>query len=102
MFYNIEFYYGILGAIVFRAVFVGVGSAMLRIMGPWAEIIFGAAIGYAAYQMLSAEDEEDEEPDYENMFLVKMFNKATQFSGLSVIDFLFLEMKPKSREKIRV
>ena len=76
-------YYGILGAIIFRAVFVGIGSAMLHVMGPWAEVIFGAAIGYAAYQMLTSEDDDDAEPDYENMFLVKMFNKIYPiFPGL--------------------
>ena len=62
---------------------------MLEVMGPWAELVFGFAIGYAAYQMLSAEDEEDEEPDYENMFLVKMFNKIYPiFPGL--VDNRFL------------
>lgn len=69
-------YYGILGAIVFRAIFVGIGSTMLTVMGPWAELIFGVLIAYAAYQMLSADDDDgDEEPDYESMFLVRIFNK---------------------------
>jgi tellurite resistance protein TerC len=68
-------YYGILGAIIFRAVFVYIGSTMLQVMGPWAELIFGAAIGYAAFQMLTSGDDQDEEPDYENMFLVRFFNR---------------------------
>ena len=93
-------YYGILGAIIFRAVFVGIGSAMLHVMGPWAEMIFGAAIGYAAYQMLSADDEEDEEPDYENMFLVKMFNKVYPiFPGLVGNRFLISGDEAKEQGK---
>ena len=93
-------YYGILGAIIFRAIFVGVGSAMLHVMGPWAEVIFGAAIGYAAYQMLSAEDEEDEDPDYENMFLVKMFNKIYPiFPGLVGNRFMISGDEAKEQSK---
>lgn len=68
-------YYGILGAIIFRAVFVYIGSTMLHIMGPWAELIFGVAIGYAAFQMLSSDHDDDKEPEYENMFLVRFFNR---------------------------
>jgi tellurite resistance protein TerC len=49
---------------------------MLEVLGPWAELIFGILIAYAAFQMLGGEDdEEEEEPDYESMFLVRMFNK---------------------------
>jgi tellurite resistance protein TerC len=76
-------YYGILGAIIFRAIFVGLGS-LLMAAGGWAELIFGAIIAYAAFQMISGDDDdEDEEPDYESMFLVKMFNKLYPiFPGL--------------------
>ena len=67
-------YYGILGAIIFRGVFVGLGS-LLMAAGGWAELIFGVIIAWAAFQMLGGEDDEDEEPDYESMLLVRMFNK---------------------------
>ena len=93
-------YYGILGAIIFRAIFVGIGSAMLEVMGPWAELVFGLAIGYAAYQMLTAEDEEDEDPDYENMFLVKMFNKIYPiFPGLVGNRFLISANEAEAEAK---
>jgi tellurite resistance protein TerC len=68
-------YYGILGAIIFRAIFVGLGS-LLMAAGGWAELIFGAIIAYAAFQMISGDDDDDEEePDYERMLLVRWFNK---------------------------
>ena len=93
-------YYGILGAIIFRGIFVGIGSAMLHVMGPWAEIIFGAAIGYAAYQMLTSEEDEDGDPDYENMFLVKMFNKVYPiFPGLVGNRFLLSADEAKAEAK---
>ena len=93
-------YYGILGAIIFRAIFVGIGSTMLQVMGPWAEIIFGAAIGYAAYQMLTSEDDDDEEPEYEKMFLVKMFNKIYPiFPGLIGNRFLVSSSEAENEAK---
>ncbi len=67
-------YYGILGAIIFRAIFVALG-ALIMDAGWVAYAIFGAIIGYAAVQMLMGGEDEDEEPDYEGMFLVKLFNK---------------------------
>jgi tellurite resistance protein TerC len=93
-------YYGILGAIIFRGVFVGIGSAMLHVMGPWAEVIFGAAIGYAAYQMLTSEDDDGGDPDYESMFLVKMFNKIYPiFPGLVGNRFLISADEAKAESK---
>lgn len=69
-------YFGILGAIIFRAVFVGLGTLLLMAAG-YAELIFGALVFYAAWQMWKAagEEEHEEEPDYEDMWLVKFFNR---------------------------
>jgi tellurite resistance protein TerC len=70
-------YWGILGAIVFRAIFVGVGTAMLAVMGPWAEILFGLFVGWAAIQMLRKRDDDgDGEPDYQSMPLVRVFKRV--------------------------
>ncbi|MBM4358490.1 MAG: TerC/Alx family metal homeostasis membrane protein [Deltaproteobacteria bacterium] len=70
-------YYGILGAIVFRAIFVGLGSGILIAVGPWAEIVFGLVVGWAAVKMLRGESEahEEKEPDYEHMGLVRFFRR---------------------------
>ena len=69
-------YWGILGAIVFRALFVGVGTGMLALMGPWAEIIFGLFVAVAAVQMLrKGDDDGDGEPDYTSMPLVRLFKR---------------------------
>jgi tellurite resistance protein TerC len=94
-------YYGILGAIIFRAIFVGIGGAMLHFMGPWAEVVFGLLIGYAAYQMLSGDDDEDDEdPDYESMFLVRMFNKIYPiFPGLVGNRFLISRKKAEQEKR---
>lgn len=70
-------YYGILGAILFRALFVGLGTGLLAVMGPWAEVLFGAFVAWAAVQMLrGGDDDGDGEPDYEHMPLVRFFKRA--------------------------
>lgn len=69
-------YWGILGAIVFRAIFVGVGTGLLAVMGPWAEILFGVFVAWAAIQMLrGGDDDGDSEPDYESLPLVRFFKR---------------------------
>ncbi len=70
-------YYGILGAIFFRAAFVVLGAGLLKVAGPWAELLFGIFVGWAALQMLIGRDNDhDGEPDYEKMPLVRA---ATRF-----------------------
>lgn len=68
-------YWGILGAIVFRAVMVVLGTGLLKVMGPWAEIIFGVFVAWAAIQMLRGGGDHEGEPDYESMALVKFFKR---------------------------
>lgn len=84
-------YFGILGAIIFRGIFVGLGSLLLHFSG-WAELIFGLLVGYAGVMMLahSGDEEEEEEPDYENMLLVRMFRKIYPIYPDLVEDKLFV------------
>jgi tellurite resistance protein TerC len=73
-------YMGILGAIVFRALFVAVGTGLLRLMGPYAELIFGGFVLWAGLQMLRAamthDEHADEEPDYASQPLVRVFQRV--------------------------
>ncbi len=70
-------YYGILGAIFFRAAFVVLGAGLLKVAGPWAELLFGLFVGWAAIQMLIGRDSDhDGTPDYDKMPLVRA---ATRF-----------------------
>jgi tellurite resistance protein TerC len=66
-------YYGVLGAIGFRAVFVALGSTLLTVLGPYAEILFGVFVLWAGIQMLRSggDDAEANEKDYDNMPLVR-------------------------------
>lgn len=53
-------YFGILGAIFFRAVFVGVGTFLLT-FGVWVEIIFGLFVLYSAYVMAKESNRDENE-----------------------------------------
>jgi tellurite resistance protein TerC len=65
-------YFGILGAIVFRAIFVGIGAGLLTAFGPYAEVLFGLFVVYAAVMMLRGDNDGDGEPDYSSMGIVRM------------------------------
>lgn len=55
-------YWGIIGAIVFRGVFVAIGTSLLA-LGPWVEIVFALIVAWTAVMMLKGGDD-DEEEDY--------------------------------------
>ncbi len=56
-------YWGIIGAIVFRGIFVAIGTGLLA-FGPWVEIVFALIVGWTAVMMLKGGDDEEEEEDY--------------------------------------
>lgn len=56
-------YWGIIGAIVFRGIFVAIGTGLLA-FGPWVEIVFAIVVAWTAVMMLRSGGDEEEEPDY--------------------------------------
>jgi len=56
-------YWGIIGAIVFRGVFVAIGTGLLA-FGPWVEVVFAVIVGWTAVMMLRAGGDDEEEEDY--------------------------------------
>jgi tellurite resistance protein TerC len=56
-------YWGIIGAIVFRLIFVAIGTSLLA-FGPWVEILFAAIVAWTAVMMLKSGDDDDEIEDY--------------------------------------
>lgn len=67
-------HWGILGAVLFRLVFVVIGASLLNMFGPWVELFFAAFIIYTVYLMLTSD--EDDETEYENMLIVKLAKKV--------------------------
>jgi len=87
-------YYGILGAIVFRFVFVAIGTGFLKLAGPWALLVFGFFVLWAGIQMLrSGGGDDDEEPDYEKMGIVRFFKRFYPVFPKLVGDRFFVDRK---------
>ena len=58
-------YFGIIGAVIFRRVFVAVGTSLLGI-SPWMEFVFAIMVAYSAVMMIKKDDDEEEIEDYSN------------------------------------
>ena len=56
-------YWGIIGAIVFRGIFVAIGTSLLA-LGPWVEVAFAVIVGWTAVMMLKGNDKDDSIEDY--------------------------------------
>ncbi|MBD2810454.1 TerC/Alx family metal homeostasis membrane protein [Xenorhabdus sp. Vera] len=68
-------YWGIIGAIVFRGIFVAIGTSLLS-LGPWVEVVFAVIVGWTAVMMLKSGDDDNEIEDYSQHLayrLVKRF-----------------------------
>ncbi len=67
-------YWGVLGAIVFRAVFVLIGTKLMS-LGPYMELIFAVIVGYTAVVMLKKRDDAEEVKDYSNHIAFRMVRR---------------------------
>ena len=65
-------FYGILGAIVFRAIFIGLGVAVIETFH-WAIYIFGLLLLYTGYRMWAQRD--DHVMDPKNNVLLRLFRR---------------------------
>lgn len=74
-------YWGIIGAIVFRGVFVAIGTGLLA-FGPWVEIVFALIVAWTAVMMLKGGDDDDAEEDY-SQHLAYRFAKSSSLYGRS-------------------
>lgn len=67
-------YWGIIGAIVFRMIFVAIGTGLLA-FGPWVEIVFAVIVAWTAVMMLKGDDDGDEEEDYSQHIAYRFASK---------------------------
>lgn len=67
-------YWGIIGAVVFRMVFVFIGTGLLA-FGPWVELAFAAIVIWTAVMMIRSGNEEDKEEDYSDHIAYKIAKK---------------------------
>lgn len=67
-------YWGIIGAIVFRGIFVAIGTSLLA-FGPWVEILFALIVAWTAVMMLKSDDDKEAEPDYSQHMAYRFAHK---------------------------
>jgi TerC family integral membrane protein len=63
-------FFGILGALIFRAIFIGLGSLLLRF--EWVLILFGIFLVYTGFKMMFTEDKE---VDPESNAMIRQFRR---------------------------
>lgn len=66
-------YWGVIGAIVFRAIFVAIGTSLLA-LGPWVEVAFAIIVGWTAIMMLKG-GKSDQIEDYSQHLAYRMVRK---------------------------
>ena len=67
-------YWGIIGALVFRAIFVVIGTSLF-FASAWVGFLFAAIVAWSGWKMLTAKGGDDEIEDYSNHWSVKMTEK---------------------------
>lgn len=93
-------YWGILGAIVFRGIFVFLGTSFTAMFGPWALLIFAVIIGWTAWQMLiSDSDSEESEVDYKNVWYIRGLRKVIPVTEKTNGSKFFLKV-PNAKGKL--
>ncbi|MDR2014874.1 MAG: TerC family protein [Azoarcus sp.] len=67
-------YYGIIGALIFRAIFVVVGTGLFQ-ASPWVGFLFAAFVIWSAIKMLQQPDHDEDIEDYSNHWSVRLTGK---------------------------
>ncbi len=85
-------FWGILGAIVMRALLIGVGEALVANFH-WVLYVFSAILIYTGAKMVLSKD--DEEPDFENSKIFKFVSKIFNIKSKVVGAHFFVKEKGK-------
>ena len=85
-------YWGIIGALVFRAIFVLLGTALFS-ASPWVGFVFAAIVGWSGWKMLTAGGGDDEIHDYSNHWSVRMAEKVVPIFPRLHLDKFFITQK---------
>jgi tellurite resistance protein TerC len=78
-YYHKVLFWGILGAIVMRAVFIGLGSVLVSEFH-WILYIFGAILLWSGIKLFLSKDDDDEHIDFERNKIVRLARKFLPFT----------------------
>ncbi|MEZ6874910.1 tellurium resistance membrane protein TerC [Enterobacter sp. KBR-315C3_2022] len=67
-------YWGVIGAVVFRGIFVAIGTSLLS-LGPYVEVVFAIIVAWTAVMMLKSGDDDDEIEDYSQHLAYRMVKR---------------------------
>jgi len=67
-------YFGILGAIIFRMIFIGLGTGVFA-LSTWVEFVFAAIVAWTGFKMLMGFGDNEEIVDYSNHGSVRLTRK---------------------------
>lgn len=90
-------YWGVIGAIVFRAIFVLVGTKLL-LLGPWMELIFAAIVAITGIMMLNDKGEKGAIQDYSDHFAYRIAKKIFPSYPKIVGAYFLLTQKRVNKE----
>jgi tellurite resistance protein TerC len=82
-------YWGIIGALVFRAIFVVVGTSLFY-ASAWVGFVFAAIVAWSGWKMLTARGGDDEIEDYSHHWSVRMTEKIMPIFPRLHLDRFFL------------
>jgi len=91
-------YYGILGALVFRAIFLVIGVGLFY-ASPWVGFFFAAFVAWSAVKMLQRKKEEEEIEDYSEHWSVKLVGRLIPIYPSLYLNRFFVRHSEVSEER---
>lgn len=85
-------YWGILGALIFRAIFVVIGTSLFH-ASPWVGFIFAIFVAWSAVKMLQSDGGDDEIEDYSDHWSVRLTGKLMPIYTRLHLDRFFVKHK---------
>lgn len=64
-------YWGVIGAVIFRAIFVVIGTGLLS-LGPWMELFFSVVVALTGFMMLKNQGQDEKIKDYSEHFAYRI------------------------------
>ena len=83
-------FFGILGALIFRAIFIGLGALLLRF--EWVLILFGVFLVYTGFKMMFTEDKE---VDPDSNVIIRQFRRLVPVTSEMHGNKFFLKIDSK-------
>ncbi|MDR2861018.1 MAG: TerC/Alx family metal homeostasis membrane protein [Syntrophobacterales bacterium] len=93
-------YWGIMGAIVFRAIFVVIGTGLFM-ASPWVGFLFAALVAWSAVQMLKSGSDEKKIEDYSHHWSLKWTGKWLPVYPRLYLERFFVKHKELSSQDLQ-